>query len=61
MVSVTLNNGFNNPGASIIIDEETMRLLKDKRASKALFEGQARRKQGINKSKSVEEVFYDLI
>ena len=44
MVSVTLNNGFSNPAASIVIDEETMRLLKSKRALIALFKGQARRK-----------------
>jgi hypothetical protein len=44
MVSVTLNNGFSNPNKIIVIDEETMRLLKDKRALIALFKGQARRK-----------------
>ena len=44
MVSVTLNNGFNNPDKSIVIDEETMRLLRDKKALKALYEGQLRRK-----------------
>ena len=61
MVSVTLNNGFSNEVRSIVIDEETKRLLKDKKALKALFEGQARRKQGINQGKSVEEVFYGFI
>jgi Zn/Cd-binding protein ZinT len=44
MVSVTLNSGFSNQVRSIVIDEETMRLLRDKRALKALFKGQARRK-----------------
>ena len=61
MVSVTLNNGFSNEVRSIVIDEETKRLLKDKKALKALFEGQARRKQGINQGRSPEEIFYDLI
>jgi hypothetical protein len=44
MVSVTLNKGFSNPDKIIVIDEETMRLLRDKRALKGLFKGQARRK-----------------
>jgi hypothetical protein len=44
MVSVTLNNGFSNPDKIIVIDKETMRLLRDKRSLIALFKGQARRK-----------------
>lgn len=39
---------------------ETLRLLKDKRSLKALLDGQAGRKQGINQGKSPEEIFYDL-
>ena len=39
---------------------ETLRLLRDKKSLKALLEGQARRKKGINFGKSPEEIFYDL-
>ena len=39
---------------------ETLRLLRDKKSLKALLEGQARRKNGINFGKSLEEIFYDL-
>jgi PHD/YefM family antitoxin component YafN of YafNO toxin-antitoxin module len=39
---------------------ETLRLLKDKKSLKALLDGQARRKQGVNQGKSPEEIFYDL-
>ena len=40
--------------------KETLRLLKDKKSLKALLEGQARRKSGINSGKTIENVFYDL-
>lgn len=39
---------------------ETLRLLRDEKSLKALLEGQARRKKGINFGKSPEEIFYDL-
>lgn len=39
---------------------ETLRLLRDKKSLKALLEGQARRKKGMNFGKSPEEIFYDL-
>jgi hypothetical protein len=61
MVSVTLNKGFSNPDKIIVIDEETMRLFRDRKALKALLEGQVRRKNGSNKGKLVEEIFHDLI
>jgi PHD/YefM family antitoxin component YafN of YafNO toxin-antitoxin module len=40
--------------------KETLRLLKDKKSLKALLEGQAKRKRGINLGKTIGDVFYDL-
>ena len=40
--------------------KETLRLLKDKKSLKALLEGHARRKKGLNSGKTIEDAFYDL-
>ena len=55
-------------GAVVMIEQshwnsmlETLRLLKDKKALKALLEGHQERKKGkAPKGKSPEEIFYDL-
>ncbi len=54
-------------GSAVLIDKntwesmnETILLLNDKRALKALLEGQESRKNGTIEGKTIEEVFPDL-